>query len=94
MWEAFVADMCGEETGDWMWTRPRDPSQPSYVAYALGAEIAEAYYAREPDERRVLAAMIASDDSPAFLTASGYAAARGMSEEDLEEALGSCRAKS
>lgn len=94
MWEAFVADMCGEETGDWMWTRPSDPSQPSYVAYALGAEVAEAYYAREPDKRNAVAAMIASDDSAAFLSASGYPAARGMSEEDLETALSGCRARS
>lgn len=94
MLEAFVADMCGEETGDWMWTRPRDPSQPSYVAYALGAEIAETYYAREPNNRQAVAAMIAIDDYCAFLSVSGYPAARGMSEEEMETALLSCRARS
>lgn len=93
MWEAFVVDMCGVETGDWMWRRPRDPSQPSYVAYALGAEIAEAFYQREPEKPRAVAAMIAIDDYPAFLSASGYPAARGMSVEDLEVALAGCRAR-
>jgi hypothetical protein len=94
MWEAFVADMCGEETGDWMWVRPRDPSQPSYVAYAMGAEIAEAYYARAPDKRSAVAAMIAIDDYAEFLSASGYPAARGMGDEELEAALVRCRARS
>jgi hypothetical protein len=93
MWEAFVADMCGEETGDWMWRRPSDPNQPSYVAYALGAEIAESYYDREPDKRRAIAAMIAIDDYPAFLLASGYPVARGTSAQDMEAALVTCRSK-
>lgn len=38
--------------------------------------------------------MIAIDDYPAFLSASGYPVDRGMNDEDLEAALTGCRARS
>jgi hypothetical protein len=60
----------------------------------MGAEIAEAYYARAPDKRSAVAAMIAIDDYAEFLSASGYPAARGMGDEELEAALVRCRARS
>lgn len=90
IWREFRKEMCGTETGDWMFRRPANPQQPSFVAYVLGAEIARSYYDGRPDKRQAIIELLAVDDYPAFLVASGFAAARGESVQDLTGLLHRC----
>lgn len=90
IWESFRREMCGTETGDWMFVRPKDPAQPSFVAYALGAEIARQYYESRPDKRRAMSDLLAVDDYAGFFAATGFAQSRGESPEQLASLLRAC----
>lgn len=73
LWEQFSKEMYGSETGDWMWTKPSDPEQPSYVGYALGYRIAKAYYENAADKKQALREILSVTDYPTFFEKSGYA---------------------
>jgi hypothetical protein len=90
VWRRFRAEMCGVETGDWMWVRPKDPAQPSFVGYALGAEIARAFYENQRDKRAAIRTLLYVDDYPRFLRESKYALARGDLESEIAPILKSC----
>jgi len=72
LWEQFREDMHGAETGDWIWTRPRDPEQPGFVGYALGYRLARSYYENANDKGQALEALLSVTDYPGFLQRSGY----------------------
>jgi hypothetical protein len=74
LWDLFVTDMNGSETGDWMWRKPEDSLQPPHVGYALGCRIVEAFYERADDKAQAVADILSVTDYPVFLERSGYAA--------------------
>jgi len=73
LWEWFVKEMQGRETGDWMWSQPSDPEQPPHVGYAIGYRIVEAYYRNARDKDQAVRKILSVTDYQAFLEGSGYA---------------------
>jgi hypothetical protein len=90
VWERYRLDMCKRETGDWMFTRPKDPQQPSNLAYALGAEIARTYVSSRSHRGQAVAELLAVDDHVQFLLESGFAQAMGESAEALRDLVRAC----
>ncbi len=74
LWEQFVKEMNGAETGDWMWGQPRDPEQPKHLGYALGYRIVAAYYKASEVKARAVDEILGVTDYAAFLERSGYPA--------------------
>jgi hypothetical protein len=74
LWEQFVTEMDGRETGDWMWSKPANPEQPRHVAYVLGALIVESYYDNTADKEQAMRDILGVTDYATFLERSGYAA--------------------
>lgn len=72
LWARFQSEMLGHDMGDWLWKKPTDPGQPQDVGYALGARIAEAYYANAEDKELAVWEILAIRDYPAFVEKSGY----------------------
>lgn len=72
LWDRFKKDMLGSETGDWMWSKPKDPNQPRHVAYVIGCRIVKAYYNRAEDKTKAIDEILSVTDYPAFLERSGY----------------------
>lgn len=73
LWEQFQGEMHGAETGDWMWSTPKDSLQPPHVGYVLGALICQAYYDKAEDKAQAVQDILGVTDYAAFLEASGYA---------------------
>jgi hypothetical protein len=73
LWELFIKEMHGQETGDWMWSKPSDPEQPNLVGYVIGYRIVEAYYKNAKDKEQALHEILSVTDYSAFLEKSGYA---------------------
>ncbi|MHC4941526.1 MAG: DUF2268 domain-containing putative Zn-dependent protease [Planctomycetota bacterium] len=73
LWEWFLKEMHGRETGDWMWKKPTDPEQPRHVGYVMGHLIVEAYYNNAKDKAKAVSEILSVTDYPAFLEKSGYA---------------------
>jgi hypothetical protein len=73
LWQQFLSEMHGKETGDWMWKKPKDPDQPPHIAYYLGSRIVEAYYNRAEDKTKAVREILSVTDYKAFLKKSGYA---------------------
>jgi hypothetical protein len=73
LWEWFIKEMHGRETGDWMWSQPTDPEQPPHVGYAIGYRIVEAYCRNARDKDRAVREILSVTDYRAFLERSGYA---------------------
>jgi hypothetical protein len=74
LWASFVEEMDGSETGDWMWSKPKDAEQPRHVGYVMGAFIVQAYYDNAEDKARAVRDILGVTDYAAFLERSGYAA--------------------
>ncbi len=72
LWPLFAAEMHGEDTGDWMFRRPRREGWPQDLGYFMGTRIANAYYQRAQDKRQALRDILRINDFEAFLAASGY----------------------
>jgi hypothetical protein len=73
LWEQFIKEMHGSETGDWMWSKPSDPEQPNHVGYVIGYRIVEAYYKNAKDKEEAVREILSVTDYPTFLEKSGYA---------------------
>jgi hypothetical protein len=73
LWESFIKEMHGQETGDWMWSKPEDPEQPRHVGYVIGAFIVQAYYDNTEDKSQAVQDILSVTDYAAFLEQSGYA---------------------
>jgi hypothetical protein len=73
LWELFIKEMHGQETGDWMWSKPSDPEQPNLVGYVIGYRIVEAYYKNAKDKEQALHEILSVTDYSAFLEKSAYA---------------------
>jgi hypothetical protein len=72
LWELFIKEMHGQETGDWMWSKPSDPEQPNLVGYVIGYRIVEAYYNNAKDKEQALHEILSVTDYSTFLEKSGY----------------------
>jgi len=74
VWERFVAEKDGAESGDWFYNygRPGDSWHPD-LGYYVGFEIARGYYEQADDKRAAVRALIRLDDPQAIYDASGYA---------------------
>jgi hypothetical protein len=72
LWEQFVKEMHGSETGDWMWSKPADSTQPPHVGYVMGYRIVQSYYERAEDTARAVTDILSVTDYPKFLEQSGY----------------------
>jgi hypothetical protein len=77
LWEQFIKEMHGRETGDWMWSKPSDPEQPGQVGYVIGYQIVEAYYKNAKDKEQALREILSVTDYPAFLEKSQYNKPKG-----------------
>ena len=71
LWPTFVEEMHGKETGDWMWSTPKDTLQPQHVGYVLGAFIVQAYYDNAEDKAKAVDDILGVTDYAAFLEQSG-----------------------
>lgn len=74
LWKEFKEVMHGNETGDWMWSKPADSLQPRHVAYVLGSFICQSYYDHADDKAQALKDILGVTDYSAFLDKSRYAA--------------------
>ncbi|UCE07965.1 MAG: hypothetical protein JSW07_08020 [bacterium] len=72
LWKWFKKEMYGQETGDWMWTKPTDPEQQQHVGYAMGYLIVKAYYDNAKDKAKAAREIIAVTNYSDFLEKSGY----------------------
>jgi hypothetical protein len=72
LWELFIKEMHGRETGDWMWSEPSDPEQPNLVGYVIGYRIVKAYYNNAKDKEQALREILSVTDYSTFLEKSGY----------------------
>ena len=73
LWEWLRKEMHGQETGDWMWSKPSDPEQPRHVGYVMGYLIVESYYNNATDKTQAVREILGVTDYKAFFEQSGYA---------------------
>ena len=74
LWKEFSGKMYTTEYDGWRYI-PED--RPAGLAYWMGYKICEAYYEQAVDKREAVKTLIESNDYPAILEASGYAAKFG-----------------
>jgi hypothetical protein len=90
LWTELEGLLCSTENGDWVGGQPADPSRPSSVGYAIGAEIARMYYQAARDKSEALRTLISSDDYATIFLASGFSAKFGMSRDRVGAILAAC----
>ncbi len=72
LWERFCKEMHGQETGDWMWGKSKDPVQPDHVGYVIGCRVVESYYKNAEDKEQALGEILSVTNYSTFLEKSGY----------------------
>lgn len=80
LWERFRKDMLGNETGDWMFRKPKNGDWPQDLGYFVGYVITESFYRRQVDKQKAVEEILAVTNFEEFLERSGYGAqGRGSS---------------
>lgn len=79
--QRFAADMHGTDYSAWLYNGVGTPESPGDLGYWVGARIAAAFYARQPDKRRAIAELLAATDARALLAASGWSPAGAVTAD-------------
>ena len=73
IWQRFENDMYGNDTKDWVWSKPKYLDQPQDIGYVVGARIVEYFYKHSKDLEKAVDEILSITDYKAFLKKSRYA---------------------
>ncbi|MCC5854804.1 MAG: hypothetical protein JJU10_03875 [Idiomarina sp.] len=72
LWQEFIADMHGSESGDWLYRQDLGDGRPADLGYWIGKRIAESYYKNASNKKVAVRELVGFSDAQVILDNSQY----------------------
>lgn len=72
LWAEFKAEMCKDDTKDWLYNYSDSKDRPADLGYYIGYKIAQSYYQNATDKKKAIADIIQMNNPLRFLELSRY----------------------